>query len=262
MLANKLALITGAGSGIGKEITKLYAKNGARLCLVDMSNENLNKVVEEISNANSKIQISTHTIDVSNSSQVEELFKEIKQKHSNTSIRVPNVVVNSAGITRDQVMLKMSEKEFDKVIQVNLKGTFLISQQAARGLVENLATSDPLTFDSYASIINIASVIGKYGNIGQANYAASKAGVEGLTRTCAKEFGKYRIRCNAILPGFIQTPMTDAVPQKFLDQMLKIIPLRRVGRPDDIAQLALFLASDNSSYITGASIECSGGLSF
>ena len=115
---------------------------------------------------------------------------------------------------------------------------------------------------SYGSIINIASVVGKYGNVGQANYSASKAGVEGFTRTAAKELGRYKIRCNSILPGFIVTPMTDKVPQKYLDLMLKMIPLGRFGDPEDISDLALFLASDQSSYVTGASIECSGGIAF
>ena len=151
------------------------------------------------------------------------------------------------------------------MIEVNLKGTFLVTQAAARGLAENLRTGNVSlegVVGSYASFINLASVVGKFGNIGQANYAASKAGVEGLTRTSAKELGKLKIRCNAILPGFIRTPMTDKVPDKFLEQIRRAVPLGRIGEPDDIAQLALFLASDASSYITGSSIECGGGVSF
>lgn len=263
MLSNKLAVVTGSSSGIGKAIAKLFAKNGANLCLVDLANDSLLKVADEIKteNKNSKIEVSTYICDVSNSNDVTSLFKNIKETHS--ALKVPNVIVNSAGIVRDQFILKMSEKDFDKVIQVNLKGTFLISQCATRGLVESLLEKqDGLDAKTYASIINIASVIGKFGNHGQANYAASKAGVEGLTKTFAKEMGKYNIRCNAILPGFITTPMTHHVPQKNLDIIKKAIPLRRMGSPEEIAELALFLASDASSYITGASIECSGGMAF
>ncbi|CAF0933648.1 unnamed protein product [Brachionus calyciflorus] len=260
MLSNKLALITGGASGIGRAVARLYAKNGANLCLVDMTSDNLNKLAEEIQNENKSVKISTHLCDVSNSGDVANLFKSIRESHE---LKTPNVVVNSAGITRDQVLVKLSEKDFDKVINVNLKGTFLVNQQAVRSLLESLQNDKNLgNVASFASLINIASVVGKYGNIGQANYAASKAGVEGLTKTIAKEVGKYRIRCNAILPGFIETPMTDKVPQKVLDSIVKSIPLRRIGQPEDIAQLALFLASDSSSYINGASIECSGGLAF
>ncbi|RNA43842.1 Estradiol 17-beta-dehydrogenase 8 [Brachionus plicatilis] len=260
MLANKLALITGGASGIGKSIAKLYAKNGANLCLADLSRDTLNKLSEEIQTENKdrQIRISTHTCDVSISGDVENLFKSIRESHEST----PNVVVNSAGITRDQVMLKMSEKDFDKVINVNLKGTFLVNQLAVRCLMENLKTTDPSKMPTYASLINLASVVGKYGNIGQTNYAASKAGVEGMTKTIAKEIGKFNIRCNAILPGLIETPMTNHVPENILQKIIKSVPLRRIGQPQDIAQLALFLASDSSSYITGASIECSGGMAF
>lgn len=260
MLSNKLALITGGASGIGKSIAKLYAKNGANLCLADISIDALNKLTDEIitENKETSIKISTHSCDVSNSGDVENLFKSIRASHQAT----PNVVVNSAGITRDQVMVKLTEKDFDQVINVNLKGTFLINQLVIRNLLENLRTTDQNNVLTYASIINIASVVGKYGNIGQTNYAASKAGVEGLTKSIAKEVGKFNIRCNAILPGFIVTPMTDHVPEKILHSIIKNIPLRRIGQPHDIAQLALFLASDSSSYITGASIECSGGISF
>lgn len=259
MLANKIALITGGSSGIGKSIAKLYAKNGANLCLADVAIDKLNILSEEIKteNRDRPIRISTHSCDVSKSVDVENLFKSITEAHKSS----PNVIVNSAGITRDQVMIKMSEKDFDHVINVNLKGTFLINQLAVKCLLAN-AKSAGQNIPATASIINIASVVGKYGNIGQTNYAASKAGVEGLTKTIAKELGKFNIRCNAILPGFIATPMTDFVPENILQSIIKTIPLRRIGQPQEIAELALFLASDSSSYITGASIECSGGIAF
>lgn len=262
MLKNKLALITGGSSGIGLEVAKKFALNGASLALVDM-NSNVNDVASEISklNLNDKIEVSSHVCDVSDSKQVNDLFSNLKSKHP--IHKVPSVVVNSAGITRDSFFLKMSEKDFDQVISVNLKGTYLVSQAATRALIENIKAKEELNaMKSYGSIINLASVVGKFGNIGQANYSASKAGVEGLTKTIAKETGRYKIRCNCILPGYIKTPMTDKVPKKYLEQMLQIIPLGRFGLPDDIADLALFLASDSSSFITGASIECSGGMRF
>jgi 17beta-estradiol 17-dehydrogenase/3alpha(17beta)-hydroxysteroid dehydrogenase (NAD+) len=262
MLKNKLALITGSSSGLGLSIAKKFALNGANLILADLT-PNVNKVAAEIEKSfeNEKIVVSSHVCDVSDSKQVQNLFDEIKAKHPNH--KVPSIVVNSAGITRDGFLLKMKEKDFDQVISVNLKGTYLISQATARGLVENVSHKEQLaTLKSYGSIINIASVVGKYGNVGQANYSASKAGVEGFTRTAAKELGRYKIRCNSILPGYIVTPMTDKVPEKYLDLMLKMIPLGRLGDPEDVANLALFLASDQSSYVTGASIECSGGIAF
>lgn len=260
MLANKIALITGGASGIGKSIAKLYAKNGASLCLADVSIDKLNILSEEIKTENKDrlIKISTHSCDVSKIGDIENLFNSIREAHKLS----PNIIVNSAGITRDQLMIKMSEKDFDQVINVNLKGTFLINQLAVKCLMENAKSVGSNKIQINASIINIASVVGKYGNIGQTNYAASKAGVEGLTKTIAKELGKFNIRCNAILPGFIATPMTDFVPENILQSIIKSVPLRRIGQPQDIAELALFLASDSSSYITGASIECSGGLAF
>lgn len=262
MLRNKLALVTGSSSGLGLAIAKKFAINGASLVLADLT-PNVNKIASEIQKEyhNENISVSSHVCDVSDSKQVQSLFEEIISKHPN--YKVPSIVVNSAGITRDGLLLKMNEKDFDQVISVNLKGTYLVSQAIARRLVENISSKEQLTpLKSYGSIINIASVVGKYGNVGQANYSASKAGVEGLTRTFAKELGRYKIRCNSILPGFIVTPMTDKVPKKHLDLMLKMIPLGRLGDPEDIADMALFLASDASSYVTGASIECSGGLSF
>jgi 17beta-estradiol 17-dehydrogenase/3alpha(17beta)-hydroxysteroid dehydrogenase (NAD+) len=201
MLSNKLALVTGAASGLGKAVALTLAKNGANVALVDLDKNSLNVVADEIKEKCRSIKIitSSHACDVSQSAEVNNLLSEIKHNYSN---QVPSILVNSAGITRDSFLLKMSEKQFDQVISVNLKGTFLVTQCVARTLVEHLK-KHPLddSVRSYGSIINLASVVGKYGNLGQANYAASKAGVEGFTRTTAKELGKYKIRCNAILPG-------------------------------------------------------------
>ena len=200
MLSNKLALITGAASGLGRAVALTLAKNGARVALVDLDKNSLTVLAKEIEEKCQSVKIVTsHACDVSDSAQVNNLLNEIKNNHSN---QVPSILVNSAGITRDSFLLKMSEKQFDQVISVNLKGTFLVTQAVARNLVEQLKKK-PLdeSIGSYGSIINLASVVGKYGNLGQANYAASKAGVEGFTKTTAKELGKYKIRCNAILPG-------------------------------------------------------------
>lgn len=167
----------------------------------------------------------------------------------------PTIIVNAAGITRDALLLKMREEDFDDVIRVNLKGTFLINQIFS----QRLLVDKPKNLN--ASIINIASIVGKYGNVGQCNYTASKAGVEAMTKSMAKELGRAGIRCNAVLPGFIQTPMTDKMPDKVKEKFLSGVAMGRMGTVDEIAQVCLFLAMNQmSSYVNGASIEVTGGL--
>ena len=167
----------------------------------------------------------------------------------------PTIIVNAAGITRDALLLKMREEDFDDVIRVNLKGTYLINQI----FCQRLLTQKPI--DLKASIINVASIVGKYGNVGQCNYTASKAGVEAMTKSMAKELGRIGIRVNAILPGFIQTPMTDKIPDKIKEKLLTNVPMNRMGTVDEIAQVCLFLASNKmSGYVNGASIDVTGGL--
>ncbi|XP_058865209.1 estradiol 17-beta-dehydrogenase 8 isoform X4 [Acipenser ruthenus] len=166
--------------------------------------------------------------------------------------RPPCVCVSSAGITLDEFLLKLEEEAFDRVLQVNLKGSFLLTQAVSRALVASGS--------SKGVIINVGSIVGKVGNLGQANYAASKAGVEGLTKSAAKELGRFGIRCNTVLPGFIATPMTAKVPERVLDKFEGMVPLGRLGEPADVADVCSFLASDESRYITGASIEVTGGL--
>jgi 17beta-estradiol 17-dehydrogenase/3alpha(17beta)-hydroxysteroid dehydrogenase (NAD+) len=262
MLANKLALITGSGSGLGKACARLFAKNGANLVLIDTSPRVVDIARQIEAESSGKVKAYAAQCDVGDSEQIGKLFHDIRAAFPDA--RAPNVVVNSAGITRDALLLKTSERDFDEVVRVNLKGTFLITQAAARALAENITSSNLnlSSMQTYASIVNLSSVVGRFGNIGQANYAASKAGVEGFTRTTAKELGKLKIRCNSILAGFIKTPMTDKVPEKYINQIVKAVPLGRLGDPDDVAQLAMFLGSDASSYITGSSIECGGGISF
>ncbi|XP_048345477.1 (3R)-3-hydroxyacyl-CoA dehydrogenase isoform X3 [Sphaerodactylus townsendi] len=166
--------------------------------------------------------------------------------------RPATICVNCAGITTDEFLLKQTEEAFDAVLRVNLKGTFLVTQAVAQALVASGAPG--------GSIINMGSIVGKVGNLGQVNYAASKAGVEALTKTAAKELARYGIRCNTVLPGFVRSPMTDKVPQKVLDKFAAMVPLGRLGEPEDVADVCAFLASDESRYITGASVEVTGGL--
>lgn len=262
MLANRLALVTGGASGIGKAVAELFAKNGAHVAIADMAN-NVAEIAAEIKSSSKGLNITAHKVDVSKSSQVNAMFQEIEAAHPEH--RFPTIVVNSAGIVRDGYMVKTTEENFDKVIDVNLKGTFLVTQAATKAFMANFSRFDEANDDftkTFGSIINISSIIGRYGAIGQANYAASKAGVDGFTRSCAKELGKFKVRCNSIQPGFIDTPMTAnaALHPKQIQFMMALMAIKRFGQPDDIAQTALFLASDNSSYITGTHIEVNGGL--
>lgn len=164
----------------------------------------------------------------------------------------PSIIVNSAGITRDGYLLKLTESDYDDVYRVNLRGTFLIIQQFAKSIVEHNVSG--------GSIINISSIVAKLSNVGQANYAASKAGVISLTEVAAKEFGKFGIRVNAVLPGYIDTPMVAVVPQSIKDEVVSKCPMGRMGRPQEVAEVIAFLASDQASYVNGASIEITGGL--
>jgi 17beta-estradiol 17-dehydrogenase/3alpha(17beta)-hydroxysteroid dehydrogenase (NAD+) len=209
MLSGKLALVTGGASGIGLAISKVFAREGAAVCVADIQ-KNIDAVVQQLPNEHKQVH-SAYLCDVSKSSDVKSLFKSMKESYPD--FRFPRIVVNSAGITRDHSLLKLSEADFDKVIDVNLKGTFLITQAAAAELISNYKINkdkiDESPLETYGSIINIASIVGKRGNLGQTNYSASKAGVEGLTKSVAKEVARYRIRCNAILPGLIKTPMTE-----------------------------------------------------
>lgn len=168
-----------------------------------------------------------------------------------TFSKAPSIIVNAAGITRDNFLSKVSEADFDEVIDVNLKGTFLVIQTFANAMVEHKIPN--------GSIVNIGSIVGKYGNIGQTNYAASKAGVAIMTKVASKEFGKFGIRVNTVLPGMILTPMLSAVPDKVKEKFIAQIPLGRFGKPEEVAEVILFLASDKSLYVNGASIEVTGG---
>ncbi|XP_031569800.1 estradiol 17-beta-dehydrogenase 8-like [Actinia tenebrosa] len=249
LLSGRLALVTGGASGIGRAICQTLAKAGASVAVVDRNIEGAKETGNSLSKNDGNQLHSYHATDVVSSLQVNKLILKVQEDHQ----RPPCILVNSAGITRDAFFLKMNEEAFDEVIDVNLKGTFLMSQFASKAMVESKISN--------GSIINIASIVGKTGNIGQANYTASKAGVEGLTRTCALELARFGIRCNAVLPGFIHSPMTEKIPEQITQKIVKMVPLSRIGQPSEIAEVVNFLASDLSSYITGASIEVTGGLS-
>ncbi|CAF1572786.1 unnamed protein product, partial [Adineta ricciae] len=234
----KYIKITGAGNGIGKRVAQLFASQGSRVCGVDVQKWDSSCEHSFVS-------------DISQRSSVVKLADEIY----NHTQAYPNIIVNAAGILRDSLLLKMREEDFDDVIRVNLKGTFLVNQIFCQRLIAQKQT------DLKASVINIASIVGKYGNVGQCNYTASKAGVEAMTKTMAKELGRLGIRTNAVLPGFIQTAMTDKIPDKIKEKLLSMVPMTRMGTVDEIAQVCLFLASNQmSSYVNGASIEVTGGL--
>ncbi|XP_077340814.1 (3R)-3-hydroxyacyl-CoA dehydrogenase [Lithobates pipiens] len=247
-LKSTLALVTGGGSGIGRAVCQRLSREGASVAVVDVNINSANDTLQTLSSNLPGQEHAAFTADVSQGDSVGALMEQIQSRFS----APPRVAVSSAGITRDEFLLHLSEEAFDSVLSVNLKGTFLITQAVARAI---LATGQ-----NGGSIINIGSIVGKVGNLGQANYAASKAGVEGLTRTAAKELAKFDIRCNTVLPGFIATPMTDKVPQKVLDKFAGLIPMGRLGQPEDIADVCAFLASNDSRYITGTSIEVTGGL--
>ncbi|XP_072304332.1 (3R)-3-hydroxyacyl-CoA dehydrogenase [Eucyclogobius newberryi] len=247
-LISRLTLVTGGGSGIGRAVCQRFASEGATVVVADLNRD----VAEETANALQRAprghgHMAGH-VDVSSKDSVTKLITQIQTHY----FQPPSVCVNAAGITQDDFLLSMDEEHFDKVIQVNLKGTFLVTQAVAQALV---ACGAPK-----GSIINMGSIVGKVGNIGQANYSASKAGVEGLTRAAAKELSRFGIRCNCVLPGFISTPMTDKVPDKVINKLLNLVPLGRMGEPAEVADVCAFLASDDSRYVTGTSLEVTGGL--
>ena len=241
-LKEKVAIITGASGGIGEVTAKKFAAEGAKVVLVDLNKDAVDKSVEEVKRYGEDI-IGLQA-DVTNREQVEELMNETLARFGRI-----DVVINNAGITQDAQLVKMSEEQWDRVIAVNLKGVFNVGQSAAKVMIEQKS----------GVILNASSVVGLYGNFGQTNYAATKFGVNGLTKTWARELGKYGIRVNAIAPGFIATPMTEKMPEKVLEMMKNKSPLKRMGSPEDIASGYAYLASDEASFITGAVISIDGG---
>ncbi|MFD1357505.1 3-oxoacyl-[acyl-carrier-protein] reductase [Fictibacillus halophilus] len=244
MLNNKSVLITGASRGIGRAIALYFAKNGAKVAVNYSGSEaKANEVVEEIK-ANGGTAFSIKA-DISNSEEVTNMVKSVIDEFGSL-----DVLVNNAGITRDNLLMRMKEEDWDAVINTNLKGVFLTTKAVTRQMMKQ----------RNGRIINIASIVGVSGNAGQANYVAAKAGVIGLTKTTAKELSSRGITVNAIAPGFIETDMTGKLEEGIKEDMLRNIPLARFGQPDDIAAAAAFLAGDSSSYITGQTLHVDGGM--
>lgn len=241
-LGNKVAIITGAGSGIGKETALLFAKEGAKVVVADMNEIAGNETVEEIKKNGEGFFVK---LDVSNREQAKQMVKITLEKYGKI-----DVLINNAGIVQDAFVSKMTEEQWDKVININLKGVFNCTQ----------AVVEIMMNQGNGVIINTSSIVGLNGNVGQVNYAATKAGLIGMTKTLAKELGKKGIRVNAVAPGFITTPMTSNVPDKILEMMKEKTPLRRLGEPKDIANAYLYLASDDANFVNGAVLCVDGGL--
>ncbi|MFR3895810.1 MAG: 3-oxoacyl-[acyl-carrier-protein] reductase [Coprococcus sp.] len=245
MLKDKVAVVTGAGRGIGREIAKTFAGYGAKVVVnFNGSEERANSLVEEIKAAGGEAV--AFKANVADFAEAEALMKFAVATYGRIDI-----LVNNAGITRDNLVLGMKEADFDDVININLKGTFNCIKHVYRTMMKQ----------KYGRIINMSSVVGIEGNAGQVNYAASKAGVIGITKSIAKELGSRGITANAIAPGFIKTDMTDALSDKAKEAMLDHITVKRLGEVSDIAETAAFLVSDKASYITGQVIKVDGGMS-
>ncbi|BDF35164.1 beta-ketoacyl-ACP reductase [Lachnospiraceae bacterium] len=243
-MEGKVALVTGGARGIGRAIALELAKGGAIVVInYNGSQDKAMDLKQEIESRGGRAEI--YQCNISDFAKCEELVQGIVKQFGSLDI-----LVNNAGITKDGLLMKMSEEDFDKVIDVNLKGAFNTIRFASRQMLKQKS----------GRIINLSSVVGVAGNAGQANYASSKAGIIGLTKAAAKELASRGITVNAIAPGFIETDMTDALPEKVKESTVSQIPLARFGRPEDVAKLAAFLASEASGYITGQVIHVDGGM--
>jgi 3-oxoacyl-[acyl-carrier protein] reductase len=242
-LENQIAVVTGAGRGIGRAIALKFAAQGADIAAVDLKTEFVQETVEEVRKLGRKAW--AVSANVSEAASVEAAVEQILKEAGRVDI-----LVNNAGITKDGLVMRMSEADWDAVLDINLKGTFLFTKALSRSLLKQKS----------GRIVNIASVIGLIGNAGQCNYAASKAGVIGLTKSCAREFASRGITVNAIAPGFIQTAMTDKLSQEQKDAITKQIPLASLGQAEDVAEAVLFFASPAAHYVTGQVLAVDGGM--
>ena len=244
-LKNKTAIITGSSRGIGKKIAETLAKEGVNVVITATNSDKASSVAEEIKSA-----YNVETLGLEHDAKSSESCKNVIAKTIEKFWSI-DILVNNAGITKDMLVIQMDDNAWNDVLSTNLSGAFYTSREAAKNMLRARK----------GKIINISSVIGKMGNAGQANYAAAKAGLIGITKSMAKEFAPRNICVNAIAPGFIQTDMTDALPEDTVKGIMSITPLKKLGTPEDVANLVLFLASDMSNYITGEVIAVDGGMS-
>lgn len=241
MFQNKVVVITGAFGGIGKALSMKFGEQGAKIALWDVFiDEDFEKQLSD-----KDIKFISTKIDITKKEQVQKSVNEIVEKWGKIDI-----LINNAGITKDNLILRMTEEEWDNVLEVNLKGAFICSKIIGKVMFSQKT----------GSIVNVASIIGQIGNIGQANYSASKGALISFTKTCAKEFARFGVRVNAVAPGYIITKMTEQLPEKIKERMLEMIPLGRFGKPEEVADLIVFLSSDKANYITGQVFRIDGGM--
>ena len=244
-LKDKVAIVTGGGRGIGRVTCLVFGREGAKVVVADVDEKATTDVAKEITDAGG--QALAVTVDISKAESVQAMVAKAKEWGGSV-----DVLVNNAGITRDARLVKMTGDQWDAVINVNLKGTWLCGQAVAPIMVEQKS----------GSIINVSSIVGVYGNFGQSNYAATKAGVIAMAKTWARELGPSGVRVNAVAPGFIATEMVTTIPEKVIEDVKAKTPLRRLGQPEDMANIYLFLASEESSFVHGTVIQADGGISW
>lgn len=242
-LNGKVSIITGGANGIGLATARKFAQEGAIVIVCDLKADQIDAAVTELQGMGA--QARGFVVDVTQRTDVDAMVAKVKEAFGRV-----DVLINNAGITADARLVKMTEEQFDRVIAINLKGTYNCAQ----------AVADIMVAQGGGAIVNASSVVGIYGNFGQTNYAATKFGVIGFVKTWARELGPKGVRCNAVCPGFIATNMMASIPEKVLTEMENRVPMHRLGKPEEVANLYAFLASDEASYINGAVVEVSGGL--
>lgn len=244
-LKDRVAVVTGGARGIGKKISETFLTEGASVYIFDVNSEKGKRTVDELAGVSGSNKINFFKVDITDEENVSRTIEEIIEKEEKIDI-----LVNNAGITRDNLVLRMTLEDWKKVIDINLTGAFICSKHIARHMVKKRS----------GKIINISSIVGVHGNAGQCNYASSKAGIIGLTKTLARELAGRNILVNAIAPGYIKTDMTDKLSDKVKEKLMEQIPTGRLGSVEDVSKTALFLACDDSDYITGTVINLDGGM--
>ncbi len=242
-LNEKIALVTGGSRGIGKAIAMTLARNGAYVIATATSDSGAKKISEQFKEAG--LNGEGRVLNISELATIEQFASDLQEEN-----KAPDIVVNNAGITKDNLFLRMSDEEWSEVIQTNLSGVFRVNKAFIRGMFRK----------RWGRIVNVSSIVGKTGNAGQANYSAAKAGLEGLTKSIAQEVASRGITANLVAPGFIDTDMTQVLPDMVKEEILKKVPMKRLGQSEDIANAVLFLVSDNAKYITGETLNVNGGM--